>query len=81
MHLKTYEKQLIKAFTDKTELYQIMAPVFLTTMVDVWQVWQRGLTVSQVLEVLEKQFKRKQWDFDSINNALYMVKPKGKPQE
>ena len=81
MHLKTYEKQLIKAFTEKTELYQIVAPIFLTTIVDVWQAWRRGLTVTQVLEVLERQFKQKKIDFDSINNALFKVKPKSKPKD
>ncbi len=81
MYLKTYEKQLISAYTNKTELYQILPPAMVPIVVDICKAWRKGLTVAQVLEVLSKELSIKNCNPDSISLILSELKPKGKPQE
>jgi hypothetical protein len=80
MYLKTYEKQLLSAYTNKTELYRILPPAMVPVVVDICKAWRRGLTVTQVLEVLSKELSTKNCNPDSISLTLSELKPKGKPQ-
>jgi hypothetical protein len=80
MYLKTYEKQLLSAYTNKTELYKILAPAFLPIVIDIPKAWRRGLTVAQVLEVLSKKLSTNDCNPDLIALTLSELKPKGKPQ-
>lgn len=80
MYLKTYEKQLLSAYTNKTELYQILPPAMVPVVVDICKAWRRGLTVTQVLEVLSKELSTKNCNPDLIALTLSKLKPKGKPQ-
>jgi len=80
MYLKTYEKQLLSAYTNKTELYKILAPAFLPIVIDIPKAWRRGLTVAQVLEVLSKELSTNNCNPDSISLTLSELKPKGKSQ-
>ena len=80
MYFKTYEKQLISAYINNTELYQILPPAMVPVVVDICKAWRRGLTVAQVLEVLSNKLGSNDCTPDSIALTLSELKPKGKPQ-
>ena len=77
MYYTTYEKQLINAY-NKSELYQIATVNIAITLVDVYRQYKRGVTVKQVISVLNKELANPQWNYESIQLALNETEPKGR---
>lgn len=73
----TYEKRLLKAY-NQTELYKILPAVLAMMLVNTYQTWKRGLTVKQVIAVLDSQLIKPYWDYNTIQLALNETEPKGK---
>lgn len=72
----TYEKRLSKAY-NQTELYKILPAVVVITLVDTYKTWKRGLTIKQVLSVLNSELLKPYWDHNTIQVALDETEPKG----
>ena len=76
MHFLTYEKQLIKAY-NKTDLYQLLTAEIALTLIDTRRQYKRGLTVKQVIAVLNTAMRQQGANYESIQLALNETQPKG----
>ena len=72
----TYEKRLSKAY-NQTELYKILPAGLAITLVGTYKTWKRGLTIKQVLSVLNSELLKPYWDSNTIQLALDETEPKG----
>lgn len=77
MYFTTYEKQFIKAY-NKTDLYKIAPDSLVLVLVDTYKHWKRGITVKQLIQVLEAQMTKSGASAASIELALNEAQPKGK---
>lgn len=76
MYYPAYEKQFIRAY-NKTDLYQLATVEMAVILTDFYRQYKRGLTVKQVIEVLNIAMRQKNANYDSIQLALNEIQPKG----
>lgn len=76
MYYQTYEKQLINAY-NKTNLHQFATIDMALTLIDPYKQYRRGLTVKQVVAVLNTAMRNANANYQSIQLALNETQPKG----
>ena len=76
MNYSTYEKQLMKAY-NKTDLYQLATVETAVALIDIYRQYRRGLTVKQVIAVLNTTLRQQGANYESIQLALNQTQPKG----
>ncbi len=76
MYYATYEKQLIKAY-NKTNLYEILSVPLALPLIDTYRQFKRGMTVKQVIAVLQAELNKPGADYNSIQLALNETQPNG----
>lgn len=76
MYYPAYEKHFIRAY-NKTDLHQFATLDIALILIDTNRQYRRGLTVKQVIEVLNIAMRQKNANYDSIQLALNEIQPKG----
>lgn len=76
----TYQRQLSERY-NQTDLIYLMPTPLAIELVNTWRHYQRGMTVSQIIEVLKSQFILPNCNYDSLQLALEETQPEGVPYE
>ena len=74
MYYPAYEKQFIRAYS-KTDLYLLATVDMAVTLTDLYRQYKRGLTVKQVITVLNVAIKQPHANYASITLALDETQP------
>lgn len=74
MYYPTYEKHFIRAY-NTTDLYQFATVEMAITLIDLYRQYSRGLTVKQIITVLNVAIKQPHADYASITLALDETQP------
>jgi hypothetical protein len=74
MYYPAYEKRFIRAYS-KTDLYLLATVDMAVTLTDLHRQYKRGLTVKQVITVLNVAMKAPHANYASITLALDETQP------
>jgi hypothetical protein len=70
MLYQTYVNKLTKAYND-TELYLIATDAIAFTLIDTHKAYRNRLPVKQVIKTLASELTKSDWDYTTIQAALY----------
>lgn len=73
MLYQTYVNKLAKAYND-SNLYLIATEVIALTLVDTCKAYRCKLPVKQVIKTLSTEFAKPNWNYTTIQAALYKGK-------